>query len=127
MTHNLYSSLSELYSAMRNTFQFETLDVFGHGVSVNQAYLQCLRYLSLKNDEDIELDLPEDLANHLRNNSVLKKLHAVLSHTLLDKTTMSRYQIWHDCGKPLCQQDRRFPDHAQWSHKQWLHLYPGDT
>jgi len=42
------------------------------------------------------------------------------------------YHIYHDCGKHLCLEvgddgKRRFPDHAEWSYKQYLHLFPDDV
>lgn len=38
------------------------------------------------------------------------------------------YQVFHDCGKPACQtideQGRKhFPDHAEWSKKQYIKVF----
>lgn len=50
-----------------------------------------------------------------------------LTHLLLDKTTMRRYHVYHDCGKGLVAVDGRFPDHANASASQWKYLFPEDV
>jgi hypothetical protein len=51
---------------------------------------------------------------------------AHLSHLLLDRDTMFRYHLYHDCGKGLVASEGKFPAHAEASAKQWEYLFPND-
>lgn len=119
----LYDTQKALYNAMRATMQHGTQDVFAHGVAVNQSFRGLVQYLETGD----ATELPAEVLADMQNNAVLPALHAKLKHTLLPASITDVYQVWHDCGKPLCAQNGHFPNHAQLSAKQWLHLFPEDT
>lgn len=119
----LFDSQKALYSAMRATMQHGTQDVFAHGVAVNQMYRSLKSYLESGQDAG----LPSEVLADLASNKVLTQLHAKFKDQLLPDAVTDLYQVWHDCGKPICQQGGHFPNHAEWSAKQWRHLFPDDT
>ena len=103
------STLEDLIFKMKNTKQFENMDVLQHGESVHSAYLELISELE-------------------NGNHQISDLYFKLKNKLLDIDTMERYHIYHDCGKPFCQDDAgRFPNHAMHSCNQWKLLFPDDV
>lgn len=98
---------------MRNCFQFEGMSMLDHGYDVHKYFI--------------------DLYNHLFNGSVLEfewKLPEwiycpKIKEELFNFEILKAYQIYHDCGKPLCltideNGKRHFPNHAEISKQVWL-------
>tara|TARA_Y100000766_G_C18836707_1_gene570818 strand:- start:175 stop:726 length:552 start_codon:yes stop_codon:yes gene_type:complete len=104
---------------MKSCEQTKNLNVLEHGFSV-------ARYFS-------------DLYNHIKNKKELKNdwklpdwiYDSFLWENILDKKTIIKYQIYHDCGKPYCinyddEGKKHFPNHAEVSSKIWKKLNPND-
>lgn len=103
------TSFEELTLAMAATEQTAGLSVLEHGHSVHQHYQELLRELN-------QGDGPPTLQN----------LWETLSGRLVDADLIWRYQVYHDCGKPVCADNGHFPDHAEHSANQWALLFPED-
>lgn len=86
------------------------LSVLEHGHRVHESYLQLVQ----------ELELGDGPA-------VLQNLWESLRERLVSPEEIRTYQIYHDCGKPACLEDGRFPDHAYHSMAQWSRLYGSGT
>jgi len=102
---------------MQNCFQFETQNIFAHGISVkNYAF---------------------DLLSHMRDDAPLQKewklpkwLHEhkdLILTSLTDDYTFEKYLIFHDLGKPACRMvdengKQHFPNHAEISYETWLSI-----
>lgn len=104
------TSFESLIESMKATEQTAGLSVLEHGHSVHQSYQELLR----------ELDRGE-------GPPVLQSLWETLSGRLVSPEQIERYQVYHDCGKPVCASDGHFPDHAEHSANQWALLFPDDT
>lgn len=103
---------------MVDCYQFENLNVLQHGQSVHEwfrdLYFHLLRGEPLKHS----WRLPE----WINDPRILPRL--------LDFDLLETYQVYHDCGKPLCrvvdeQGRQHFPDHAQVSRDRWLECSDG--
>lgn len=104
----------ELIYNMKNCFQFENVDMYEHGIMVNREYTNILYMLQLGL---LDETFPPELLD-------IYKTHQPLPLGLITK-----YQILHDCGKPLClkvdeEGRRQYPNHAFISYQQVLKLYP---
>lgn len=94
--------------------QFRTQNVLEHGLAVFAKYEQ------LRNQAEIGL-LPPGWREPKWWNP---ETAAQLARLQPDMTTMARYLIYHDCGKPLCRTvdaegRQHFPDHAAISARTW--------
>jgi len=108
--------LRELRQLMRSCPQTKTQNVLEHGFSVARYF--------------------RDLQNHIQNGTELKYqwrlpewIHdELLWSNLFDLKIILRYQIYHDCGKPVCrvadEQGHHFPNHAEVSSELWLEYAP---
>jgi len=98
---------------MLTCYQFQDMNILEHGQSVAAWFA--------------------DLYEHLINGSPLAREWRMpdwiydpkLKQNLLDFDVLETYQIYHDCGKPLCRtvdEDGRqhFPNHAEVSRQRWL-------
>jgi hypothetical protein len=108
---------TELVYNMKTCFQFENVDMYEHGLMVNREYTNILYMLQLGLVDEV---FPPELLDIFK------------THTLLPLDVMSKYQILHDCGKPLClkvdeQGRRQYPNHAFISYQQVLKLFPLDS
>lgn len=107
----------QLLLNMRRCFQFKDVDMYEHGLLVNKEYVNIITSL---NEGLISEVLPVDLIDMYKNKSVL------------DFSLMMKYQILHDCGKPLCRevdenQRVHYPGHANVSYQQIARLFPKET
>jgi hypothetical protein len=95
-------TIGELKEMMVATPQTAGLNVLEHGFRVREAY----RKLSATTCPLFDV-LQKDIG--------------------IGDEIIEAYQIYHDCGKPLCADSSgRFPNHSQLSSQQWLALYPED-
>ena len=102
-------NLSDLIAWMECTEQTRGLSVLGHGHMVHESYLQLVS------------ELEQGVGP-----SVLQNLWESLRERLVSPADIEEYQVYHDCGKPVCAADGHFPDHAEHSAKQWEKLFgPG--
>lgn len=98
---------------MLTCFQFEDMNVLEHGLSIHEWFC--------------------DLYDHLIHGKPLTKewrlpgwiYDPAIPGLLLDFDILKTYQIYHDCGKPLCRTvdengKQHFPNHAQISKERWL-------
>jgi len=98
---------------MKTCFQFENMSVLDHGLSVHAWF--------------------SDLYGHLMNGSPLTRqwrlpdwiYDPIIKERILDFDLLRTYQIYHDCGKPLCRTvdengRQHFPNHAEISRQRWL-------
>jgi hypothetical protein len=104
---------------MRDCFQFEGMSILDHGMDVRSWY--------------------EDLKRLVSAESTTKEWHPpkwigspVLREALgsLDDDLVRLYQVYHDCGKPLCRTvdgegRQHFPGHALASMRRWLECSDG--
>ena len=95
-------NLSDLIAWMECTEQTRGLSVLGHGHMVHESYLQLVS------------ELEQGVGP-----SVLQNLWESLRERLVSPADIEEYQVYHDCGKPVCAADGHFPDHAEHSAKQW--------
>jgi hypothetical protein len=91
---------------MRECEQFPGMSVLDHGLDVHARYLDLI-----SNKPQLRWKLPDWV-------DVLKPLQLPLD-------IMRQYQIYHDCGKPLCrvmddEGRQHFPNHAQVSYDTWM-------
>ena len=99
---------------MRECFQFESMSILDHGVSVRDWY-QDLKRVVLGLEPSRSWKLPSWILSPLIRRFI----------ETADDEVMELYQIYHDCGKPLCrtvdQEGRQhFPDHAIVSSRRWM-------
>lgn len=103
---------------MRECFQFETMSVLDHGNSVHAWFRDLYFHLTEKKPLQLTWRLPDWINDPL------------IPAKLLDFDILETYQVYHDCGKPLCrtvddQGRQHFPDHAAVSEKRWLECSDG--
>lgn len=103
---------------MLTCFQFEDMNVLEHGLSIHEWF--CDLYDHLVNGKPLQKDwrLPDWIYD------------PIIPCLLLDFDTLKTYQIYHDCGKPLCRTvdengKQHFPNHAQMSKQRWLECSDG--
>lgn len=106
---------------MQQCEQGRGISVYQHGVDVAYRYADLWRLIEGK---DTQLEWP-------RLDRVELEYLALLHSQALRPSSISRYQIYHDCGKPFCREvdDRgrtHFPNHAEISAEVWKRLYPDD-
>lgn len=105
-------TFQELAVAMIKCEQTQGQSVYQHGISVNQ-HLEELIYSLDSPSKDWKIP---NWANQYRD-ELLANLH--------DKDTISKYTIYHDCGKPFCLEidengKQHFPNHAEISKQMFL-------
>lgn len=103
-------NMADLIDWMEATEQTPGLSVLGHGHMVHQRYLELV--------QELELGVGP---------TVLQNLWESLRERLVSPEDIEEYQIYHDCGKPVCSVGGRFPDHAYHSAKQWSLLHGRGT
>lgn len=109
----------KIEAPMRECFQFETMSMLDHGLDVRSWYvdLMQLRRNRFPQRKWMFPDWIED---------------AILAQTKerIDGRLVELYQVYHDCGKPLCRTvdadgRQHFPDHALVSRDRWLECSDG--
>lgn len=108
----MINTFPELLRAMESCYQFENINMVDHGKMVSNEYINILKGWH-KND------IPPRLTE------------LIGSATLPPRGLMTRYQILHDCGKPLCRlvddaNKVHYPNHAEVSAQQLEHLFPDE-
>lgn len=95
---------------MRNTYQFENIDMIKHGEMVYEQYQKLIHAIENKNEQyfkDIGFTFDWEFIENLYSYQY-------------DIDTMKSYQIYHDCGKHLSKTTDEngkihYPNHAQHS------------
>lgn len=96
---------------MQSCEQAPGLNMLKHGQLVHQKYKDLITSSGH--------DKPDKFIDKIRNK-------------LPPPEVLKAYHIYHDCGKHLClevdeQGRRHFPNHAEWSSKQFAYIFPDDT
>ncbi len=105
---------------MRECFQFESMSVLDHGNDVREWYRDLVTLLLGGADSTRVWRLPDWVFSP-----------AVLAHLrAADDRIVGLYQVYHDCGKPLCREvdaegRQHFPCHAEASKRRWLECSDG--
>lgn len=99
-------NLSDLIDWMEATEQTPGLSVLGHGYMVHESYLQLVQ------------ELEQGVGP-----AVLQNLWEALRERLVSLEDIEEYQVYHDCGKPVCANGGHFPGHAEHSANQWARLF----
>lgn len=102
--------IEDLHTAMKNTYQFENIDMIKHGEMVYEQYLKLMQAIQDK-DEQYFKDI-----GFILDWEFIEKLHM----SQYDNKTMQSYQIYHDCGKHLSKTidengKIHYKNHAQYS------------
>lgn len=103
---------------MLTCFQFKDMNILDHGLSVQEWFAELYDHLVHGQPLTRDWRLPEWIS------------HPALKEKLLDFDILSTYQIYHDCGKPLCRTvdedgKQHFPNHAEVSKQRWLQCSDG--
>lgn len=104
---------------MRECFQFESMSMLDHGNSVREWYVD-LRRVVMGQEPTKQWRLPTWVSSP----AVKRFFESV------DDGLMELYQVYHDCGKPLCRTvdaegRQHFPDHALVSSRRWMECSDG--
>lgn len=97
--------------------QSQGQSIYQHGVSVNDYLVDLISFLKTGNPTTKTWRFPDWLAQYREE---------ILSR-LLPEEILSKYAIFHDCGKPYCLTTdgdgrRHFPEHAQKSYETWMQI-----
>ena len=100
---------------MRSCYQTSGMSMIDHGHDVRAWYVDLRDSIAGDTPPKREWRLPE----WIRSSRIRENLIQIDDHL------MELYQVFHDCGKPLClsiDSDGRqhFPDHAKVSRARWL-------
>lgn len=104
---------------MRECFQFESMSMLDHGKDVRR-WFNDLRSLVLDGKSSSDWRLPDWIGSP----AILREMED------LDSRIVGLYQVYHDCGKPLCREvdaegRQHFPCHAAASKARWLECADG--
>lgn len=105
---------------MRTCMQFPGVSVLDHGHLVRERYVDLRDRLLHGGMTRLRWRLPDWIADE----------RLVTSIASSDDRLMELYQVYHDCGKPLCLEvdgegRQHFPDHAIVSARRWLDCTDG--
>lgn len=100
---------------MRSCEQTPGMNMLQHGQMVHKHYLDLISQLEAGKHECAELGI---LWSHLKS-------------AIPPTDILKRYHVYHDCFKHGVLEigedgKRRFPNHAEWSAKQYSHIFPED-
>lgn len=103
---------------MLTCYQFKDMNVLEHGKSVHAWFLDLYRHLKDGTPLSREWRLPDWIYD------------PIIMERLLDFEILKTYQIYHDCGKPLCRTvddegRQHFPNHAEVSYRRWMECSDG--
>jgi hypothetical protein len=101
---------------MRACYQFREQDVLEHGLAVTRAFAELRQALETGTQPE-GWRLPSWLLEPMTRTRFLD--------ALLPAEQLYWYQLFHDCGKPMCRTideegRQHFPGHAEASERQWL-------
>ncbi len=104
---------------MRECFQFKDMNMLEHGEDVRAWYVELRRIIL--DDQSLKLESRFDWVLPSWINSPIVRNHFLTA----DDESIRLYQIYHDCGKPLCREvddegRQHFPCHAATSKRRWL-------
>jgi hypothetical protein len=111
------ATFEDLVRAMHGCEQAPGISVLKHGQMVNDRFLDL--YYSICHNQPLKLEwrLPDWFWQHRQK----------ICCQLLPLDSISRYQVYHDCGKPYCKVidesgKSHYPDHAKISGEIWRSL-----
>lgn len=112
----LAKTYKELIDNMTSCYQFESMNMLEHGQAVHDAFNKLID--QLEGGETL-IELPP-------------QIQEIYNQTKKSIGFLAKYQVFHDCGKPLCRivddnGKQHFPDHAKYSYLQFLEIFPEDT
>lgn len=115
-------ALVKLETPMLTCFQFKDMNVLEHGQSVHEWYCDLNNYIFHGKPLKLKWRFPKWFED-AQSNTIIKE-------NLLDFDILKTYQIYHDCGKPLCRTvdengNQHFPNHAAISKEWWLECSNG--
>ncbi len=104
---------------MRECFQFESMSMLDHGRDIRSWYVDLKRVIL--GGQPVN---PWRLPSWIYSDAIRESLSSV------DDRSVELYQVYHDCGKPLCRTvdvdgRQRFHDHADVSRRRWLECSDG--
>lgn len=104
---------------MRECFQFKSMNMLDHGESVREWYEDLENLVMSSPTPSRERFAQWQLPSWIDSEAV--KVHFLTA----DDEAIRLYQIYHDCGKPLCRTvddegKQHFPNHAEVSKQRWL-------
>ncbi len=104
---------------MRECFQFKSMNMLDHGEDVRDWYEDLRNLVMSSPTPSKERFARWRLPDWIESDAV--KRHFLTA----DDDVVRLYQVYHDCGKPLCRVVdvdgcQHFPDHAEVSRRQWL-------
>jgi hypothetical protein len=107
---------------MRSCYQFQDMNILEHGESVALYFRDLHGHLFQNKAIEQEWRLPDWLTS--------PDFLSLIKGKLLDFDLLQTYQIYHDCGKPLCRTvdeegRQHFPYHAEVSAKRWWECADG--
>lgn len=108
ITKTLPSNFDEMVAAMLRCEQTKGQSVYQHGQSVCKYFLHLLDHIN----GGYSLDgwkLPDWFAGYA--DDLVSNIH--------DESIIREYTLYHDCGKPFCESDGRFPNHVEASTYVW--------
>lgn len=106
--------------AMEVTQQTPNQNMLQHGESVRDYLFDLVRFLR---------DPHYTFEKHWRFPAWVMAYGRKLAEKLPSDHVLEKYALWHDCGKPFCQEvnetgKTRYPDHAKVSGRLFRELYP---
>ncbi len=104
---------------MRECFQFESMSMLDHGNDIRSWYVDLKRIIM-----GLEPEKTWHLPTWIASPAIKRYVEA------LDDEIVELYQVYHDCGKPLCRTvdpggRQHFPDHAAVSAQRWSECSDG--
>lgn len=105
---------------MGSCFQTKGMSMYDHGLDVRSWYVDLRESVLSESPPKREWRLPSWISS--------PRIRESLSS--MDDALMGLYQVFHDCGKPLCrtvdeQGRQHFPDHAAVSRRTWIECSDG--
>ena len=126
MISNFATTVEECLHNMNNTLQCEGMTITQHGEMVSLYYGELMSLINSNQTKLVERPLIElDEITHNKLYSFYMKYHNILTPSEI----VSKYHLYHDCGKPLCLEiddkgKRHFPNHALLSYEQYKIIDP---
>lgn len=107
---------------MRTCYQFQDMNILEHGESVALYYRDLHGHFFQGKDLEHKWRLPDWLSN--------ADFACLIKEKILPFDLLQTYQIYHDCGKPLCRTvdeegRQHFPNHAEVSARRWCECTDG--
>ncbi len=109
---------------MRTCLQTAGMDVLQHGHDVNKHFSELVDLIVDDIPTADAWRLPEWIRHPI--------IRGQLVHPNTDRESIDLYQVYHDCGKPMCltvdeEGRRHYPNHAEVSKARWLECSDGSS